>query len=47
MLTLKKLYADDLRKECFIDKTVLSNYKNDDYHSMYVCEITGMYKAEV
>ncbi len=47
VLTLKKLYADDLRKECFIDKTVLSNYKNDDYHSMYVCEITGMYKAEV
>ncbi len=46
VLTLKKLYADDLKENSFIDKTLLANYKSNDYHRMYVCEITGMYEAK-
>ena len=35
----KKLYSDDLKKERFIDGALLDNYKNGDYHRMYVLEI--------
>lgn len=46
VMTLKKLYADDLRENSFIDKALLANYKSGDYHKMYVCEITGLYEAK-
>ncbi|MBQ9112358.1 MAG: flavin reductase family protein [Clostridia bacterium] len=39
ILICRKLYADDLREGAFIDSTLLSNYKNGDYHRMYVWEI--------
>jgi len=35
----RKLYSDDLKKECFTDRALLDNYKNGDYHRMYVLEI--------
>lgn len=36
----KKLYAQDMKSECFTDKSLdTQNYKNSDYHTMYVCEI--------
>lgn len=36
----RKLYAQELRGDCFIDKAVDSAcYKDKDYHTMYVCEI--------
>ena len=35
----KKLYADDIKEECFIDKAPLSNYQKKDYHRFYICEI--------
>ena len=35
----KKLYADDLKEDCFIDSSLLSNYTAKDYHRMYVVEI--------
>lgn len=38
-LILEKIYADDIKKECFIDTDSLKWYKNDDYHKMYICEI--------
>lgn len=38
-LVLKKLYADNLRAECFTDSAPLSNYKNGDFHRAYTCEI--------
>ncbi len=38
-LVLKKLYAQDLKEECFLDKAPLSNYKNGDFHRAYTCEI--------
>ncbi len=38
-LICRKLYADDLREDRFIDRELLKNYQNKDYHRMYVCEI--------
>jgi len=35
----KKLYADDLKKECFADKDQLKHYPTDDFHRFYVLEI--------
>ena len=39
LLICKKLYADDLKENCFIDKALLDNYKAGDYHRVYVLEI--------
>ncbi len=38
-LICKKLYADFLKDEAFIDRSLLSNYTAGDYHKMYVLEI--------
>ena len=38
-LKLKKLYADTIKKDDFIDTECLKWYKKDDFHTMYVCEI--------
>ena len=38
-LILKKLYAQDLKRECFTNESPLSNYKNGDFHRAYICEI--------
>ena len=38
-LKLKKLYSDDIKKECFNDLSPLANYKDGDFHRMYVCEV--------
>lgn len=43
LLVCKKLYAQDLEENCFIDKELLSNYTAKDYHRMYVCEIEKAY----
>lgn len=39
VLVCRKLYSDYLKKECFIVPELLSNYKSDDFHKIYVCEI--------
>lgn len=39
VLFCRKLYADDLKKDKFIDKEMLSHYPLDDFHRVYVCEI--------
>lgn len=39
VLLCRKLYADNLKKECFIDPALLSNYAASDFHRVYVCEI--------
>lgn len=46
VMVLKKLYADDLKEGSFIDKSLLSHYKDGDFHTAYVCEITGIYRAD-
>ncbi len=35
----KKLYADDLKKENFIDKEQYKHYPIDDFHRFYILEI--------
>lgn len=36
---LKKLYAQDLKEECFVTDQCKSFYQNGGYHKMYICEI--------
>ena len=38
-LVLRKLYAQDLEKACFIDTSLLKNYESAGFHRMYVCEV--------
>ena len=40
VLVCRKLYADDLKKGCFIDPAMLKHYPADDFHRFYICEIT-------
>lgn len=42
VILARKLYADDLKEGCFVDKTCLSHYVAKDFHRMYICEITGI-----
>ena len=39
VLKCTKLYADDIKEACFVDRSLLSNYENKDFHKMYICEI--------
>ena len=43
LLCCRKLYADDLRENGFLDKSLLSHYRAEDYHRMIVCEIEHAY----
>ena len=43
VLLCRKLYADDLDKSAFLLPALLDNYKADDFHRMYICEIEGAY----
>lgn len=36
---LKKLYADDIKENCFTTDIAKSFYQNGGYHKMYICEI--------
>lgn len=38
-LFCRKLYADTLRAASFLDPALLGNYKNGDFHTVYVAEI--------
>lgn len=46
VLECRKMYADDIHPEEFIDGTIDKNYPLKDYHRMYIGEITGCYKKE-
>ncbi|MDA3881966.1 MAG: flavin reductase [Bacteroidales bacterium] len=43
VIECKKLYADPFKKEAFIDETLLKHYAKDDYHIMFVGEITNCF----
>ena len=43
-LVLKKLYAQDLKKDCFENEAPLSNYQNNDFHRAYTCEVIEIIK---
>ncbi len=46
VLICRKLYAQDLKGECFIDKSLdPKNYPTQDYHTMYVAEIEDVLEA--
>ena len=34
-----KLYAQELKQECFVDKAADERWYQDDYHTMYIVEI--------
>ncbi len=38
-LICRKMYADDLKKEKFIDKEQYKHYPTDDFHRFYILEI--------
>lgn len=40
-LKLGKIYSDTIKKDHFIDTESLKWYKNDDFHTMYICEIVN------
>ena len=39
VLVCRKLYADDLKENCFVDPEMLKHYAARDYHRFYICEI--------
>lgn len=40
VICCKKLYAQDIDKSCFVDKSIIDScYALDDYHKMYICQI--------
>lgn len=43
VIVCRKLYAGDIKKECFTDKSLLSNYAAGDFHRMYVVEVESVY----
>jgi flavin reductase (DIM6/NTAB) family NADH-FMN oxidoreductase RutF len=45
-LVCRKLYAQDLDPESFLDPELEKNYPEKDYHRMYVCEILRVYQPE-
>ncbi len=45
VLVCRVLYEDDIKESAFLDGALLANYKEKDYHRMYICEITEAYRA--
>ncbi len=45
VIVLRKLYMDNLKEDGFIDKQMLSNYPDKDFHHVYVAEIEAVYQA--
>ncbi|MBE6646597.1 MAG: flavin reductase family protein [Ruminococcaceae bacterium] len=39
VMICKKAYADNLKKECFIDTDHIKHYPADDFHRVYILEI--------
>ena len=46
VLVCRKLYADDLKENAFIDPEMLKHYAAKDYHRFYICEITEVLVRE-
>lgn len=46
VLVCRKLYADDLKENAFIDPEMLKHYAAKDYHRFYICEITEVLVKE-
>lgn len=46
VLCCRKLYADQIKEQCFIDRAMLENYPAGDYHTVYVYEIEEVLVAD-
>ena len=46
VLVCRKLYADNLKENAFIDPDMLKHYPSKDYHRFYICEITEVLVKE-
>ena len=47
VLVCRKLYADWLKPECFLDKAVMEkSYPREDYHKFFICEIENVLEKE-
>lgn len=46
VLICRKLYADDLKENCFLDPEMLKHYAAKDFHRFYVCEIEDVLVKE-
>ncbi|MBQ8351941.1 MAG: flavin reductase [Clostridia bacterium] len=46
VLCCRKLYADQLKEDCFVDRAMLENYPAKDYHAVYVYEIEEVLIAD-
>ena len=44
-VVMKKLYASDLKEECFVSEIAKPFYQNGGYHKMYICEIKDIILA--
>lgn len=44
VLVCKKLYRQELTDDCILDKSLMSNYVNNDFHISFVGEITKAFK---
>ncbi len=46
ILVCRKVYAQTMEEECFLDKALLSHYKTKDYHRQYIGVIEQVLVAE-
>ena len=47
VMVCKKIYADTIKPECFIDENIDSlMYPNNDHHTMYIGEVMSIYVNE-
>ena len=46
LLICKKLYADDIKESCFVDKDMLKYYEEGGFHRFYVLEIEKVLAKE-
>lgn len=46
VLVCRKLYVSDIREEGFVDRGLLSNYPQKDYHRQYICEIMRVLRKD-
>lgn len=42
VIECRKIYYQDITPEFFLDKSIAGNYKNNDYHRMYIGEVIGV-----
>ena len=46
VLKARPLYKEFLKKDAFLDEGLLKNYPTDDFHMVYICEITEVLVKE-